>query len=98
MPVLVATAGNVLGACTTYWLARAAITVTSPPSGKVQRAGALLNRYGSPAMLLSWVPLIGDVLVALAGAAKMPFWRFAIWTAMGKCARYVAIALAVDQL
>jgi membrane protein YqaA with SNARE-associated domain len=49
-------------------------------------------------MLLSWVPLIGDVLVALAGAARMPFWRFAIWTALGKCARYVAVALAVDKL
>jgi membrane protein YqaA with SNARE-associated domain len=49
-------------------------------------------------MLLSWVPLIGDVLVALAGAAMMPFWRFAMWTALGKGARYVAVALAVDQL
>jgi membrane protein YqaA with SNARE-associated domain len=49
-------------------------------------------------MLMSWVPLIGDVLVALAGAARMSFWRFAIWTALGKCARYVAVALAVDRL
>jgi membrane protein YqaA with SNARE-associated domain len=49
-------------------------------------------------MLLSWVPLVGDVLVALAGAARMPFGMFAVWTALGKCARYVAVALAVDQL
>jgi membrane protein YqaA with SNARE-associated domain len=98
VPVLVATAGNCLGAWTTYWLARAAFTVASPTSERVRRAGALLARYGPPAMLLSWVPLIGDVLVALAGAAMMPFWSFAAWTAVGKCARYVAVALAIPQL
>ena len=53
VPVLVATAGNSLGACTTYWLGRAAVTVVSPESGKVRRAGALLSRYGPPAMFLS---------------------------------------------
>jgi membrane protein YqaA with SNARE-associated domain len=98
VPVIVATAGNSLGACTTYWLARGAITAASPPSAKVRHASAWLARYGPPALLLSWVPLVGDVLVALAGAAKMPFWRFTAWMAAGKCARYVAIALAVRQL
>ena len=98
VPVLVATLGNFLGACTTYWLGRRAVTVASPTSARVQRAGVLLARYGPPAMLLSWVPLVGDVLVALAGAARMPFAMFAVWTALGKCARYVAVALAVDRL
>ena len=98
MPVLVATAGNALGACTTYWLGRAAITVVSPASPKVQRASALLSRYGPPAMLLSWVPLIGDVLVVLAGAARMRFWTFAVWTTAGKCARYAAVAVAIQPV
>lgn len=95
--MLVATIGNLMGACTTYCLGRGAGTVASPTSARVRRAGTLLARYGPPAMLLSWVPLIGDVLVALAGAARMPFWRFAVWTAVGKCARYVAVVLAVDR-
>lgn len=98
VPVLVATAGNTLGACTTYWLGRAAITVVSPASPRVQRASALLQKRGAPAMLLSWVPLVGDVLVVLAGAAKMPFWTFVAWTTAGKCARYVAVALAIQRL
>jgi membrane protein YqaA with SNARE-associated domain len=98
IPVVVATIGNFLGACTTYWLARGAITAASPRSEKVRHAGAWRARHGPPAMLLSWIPLIGDGLVALAGAARMPFWRFAIWTAAGKCARYVAIAVAIRQL
>lgn len=98
VPVLVATAGNFIGACTTFALARAAVGVAPPPSERVRRASALLARHGPPTMLLSWVPVIGDVLVGLAGASRMPFWRFGIWTAIGKCARYVAIAIAVDRL
>jgi membrane protein YqaA with SNARE-associated domain len=98
VPVFVATAGNLLGACTTYWLGRGAGILAAPPSARVQRAAALLARYGPPAMLLSWVPLIGDVLVALAGVAAMPFWWFAAWTAAGKLARYLAVALAVQQV
>ena len=96
--MVVATDGNVLGACTTYVLARVAVTAASPSSKRAQRASALIARYGPPAMLLSWVPLIGDGLVLLAGAAGMSFWKFAVWTAVGKCARYVAVALAVDRL
>lgn len=97
-PVLVATAGNSLGACTTYWLARVAVAAVPPGGDRTRRAGALLSKYGGPSMLLSWVPLIGDVLVLLAGAARMPAWRFVGWMTIGKALRYVAIALVVDRL
>jgi membrane protein YqaA with SNARE-associated domain len=95
VPVFVATAGNTLGAC--YWLARAAVAVASPYGERTRRASALLAKYGAPAMLLSWVPIIGDVLVLLAGAARMPIWRFIGWTTLGKGARYVAVALIVER-
>ena len=97
VPVLVATVGNTLGACTTYWLARAAVAVAPPHGERTRRASALLARHGAPAMLLSWVPLIGDVLVLLAGAARMPIGRFTGWTTLGKGARYVVVALAVER-
>jgi membrane protein YqaA with SNARE-associated domain len=93
VPVAVATAGNLLGACTTYWLARVAVTrAVRHGSCRIERASSLISRYGPPALLLSWVPLIGDALVALAGVARMPFARFATWTAIGKAARYLAVA------
>ena len=95
VPVLVATLGNVLGACTTYGLARLAITRAPDPSPRLARAAALLARYGAPALLLSWVPVIGDVLVVLAGAARMPVVPFVAWTTIGKAARYAAVALLV---
>jgi len=97
VPVLVATTGNVLGACTTYWLARAAASRALAESGGVRRARALLARYGPPAMLLSWAPVIGDVLVLLAGAGRMPVWRFIVWTTLGKGIRYLAVAFTVDR-
>lgn len=76
MPPLVATAGNVLGACTTCWLGRETSRIFGrrrEPAGKGARAARLLRRHGAPALLLSPVPVIGDVLVALAGATPVPF-------------------------
>jgi membrane protein YqaA with SNARE-associated domain len=55
----------------------------------------LLARHGPPALLLSWVPLIGDLIVALAGAARMPMVTSVAWTTLGKLARYIVVALAV---
>jgi membrane protein YqaA with SNARE-associated domain len=97
LPVIVATLGNVLGAATTYALARLAMTRVPSPSPRVARAGDLLARYGPPTLLLSWVPLIGDLIVALAGAARMPVVPFAFWTTAGKAVRYVAVALLVPR-
>lgn len=99
MPVLVATAGNYCGACTTYWLGRRtarAVTDRRRRTSKKDegRAGALLARYGSPVLLLSWVPVIGDALVALAGAGGVSFRAFSLWAALGKTLRYAAVAWA----
>lgn len=100
-PVLVATAGNVLGACTTYWLGRqAARTIAGrrETTRKEARAAQLLRRYGGPALLLSWAPLLGDVLVALAGATRLPFSAFLFWVTLGKGLRYAAVAWTVMAL
>jgi len=92
-PVLVATAGNYLGASTTYWLARGvAGRLTSNGESPGGSALSLFRRYGAPVLLLSWVPVVGDGIVALAGAARLPFATFSTWTIVGKVARYVAVA------
>lgn len=95
--VLVATAGNYLGACTTYWLAKKAAVIVSARRGTdapAPRAVRLLAERGAPILLLSWVPILGDALVAAAGAAGTPFLWFSLWTALGKFLRYVAVAWA----
>ncbi len=94
-PVLVATAGNFLGACTTFWLARQAarrLTGDTPAGRHHPRAAALLTRFGQPALLLSWVPLVGDAIVVVAGAIGVPFRSFSAWVIAGKAARYAAVA------
>ena len=93
LPVFVATLGNFLGACTTYGLARAAaakLVANSPEQSP--RALRIFERYGAPALVLSWVPLVGDAIVALAGAARVPFGIFSVWTIAGKALRYAAVA------
>ena len=92
VPVVVATLGNYLGACTTYALARAASTRFRRADGATSRAARWFQRYGPPALLLSWVPAAGDGIVALAGAARVPFATFTAWTLVGKAVRYAAVA------
>ena len=101
LPLLVATAGNFLGACTTYWLGRRAAQTIAARRGRELaqgRAGRLLRRYGAPVLALSWVPLLGDALVALAGATRMPFGAFALWVLAGKALRYLAVGWAAYQV
>jgi membrane protein YqaA with SNARE-associated domain len=93
LPVAIATLGNFLGACTTYGLARAAATKLAPRfSDESPRALVLFRRFGAPSLVLSWVPLVGDAIVALAGAARVPIATFSLWTVIGKAARYAAVA------
>jgi membrane protein YqaA with SNARE-associated domain len=63
-----------------------------PPPTKPIKGMALLQRYGSPALLLSWVPLIGDPLCVAAGWLRMNAAAAIVFIAAGKLARYVAIA------
>jgi len=90
LPVAVATLGNFLGACTTYGLARVAAAKLAPE--RLSRALTLFERYGAPSLVLSWVPLVGDAIVAIAGASRVPILAFSFWTLIGKAARYAAVA------
>lgn len=99
-PVLIATVGNYLGACTTYWIGRRAAQAFSKSDTTVKdtKAVRLMRRYGQPALLLSWVPIIGDAMVALAGAMRIPFASFSFWVAIGKVARYAVVAWAASKV
>lgn len=94
----VATVGNYLGACTTYWLARKAATLLTAGRLEETHAGRLARRFGAPALALSWVPILGDAIVAAAGVLRMPFAPFSFWTILGKAARYVVIAWSATAL
>ena len=50
-----------------------------------------LKRFGARACLLSWLPVVGDPLCAVAGWLKLPFWQCLAYMAVGKFLRYLAM-------
>lgn len=103
MPIAVAKVGNSLGAFTTYWLGARAADLASEHGGssaRVRRAAELLKRHGQPVVFLSWVPVLGDALVAAAGAARMARGPFVAWVVSGKALRVPGARLvrAEDRL
>lgn len=58
----------------------------------VQLSLRWLQRYGAVTLLLSWVPIIGDLLCVLAGWLRMPWVPVAFYLSIGKAVRYVALA------
>lgn len=112
-PVLaaaVATVGNLLGAMTIFWLTRRIAgpggerverflaRKTNRDRARVERALAKVRRYGAPALLLSWVPIVGDPLVAAGGLARVGWAPFFAFVTLGKAARYAVVAMAASPL
>ncbi|PCH84072.1 MAG: hypothetical protein COB26_03725 [Piscirickettsiaceae bacterium] len=94
--VLMATVGNTLGALTTYYLGYiAALTASSKHLNKKYFAKAHegIQRYGSVALILSWLPIIGDVLCLAAGWVRLDFFKSLCFISLGKFARYYVISL-----
>jgi membrane protein YqaA with SNARE-associated domain len=82
----VATLGNTLGGLTSYAIGRVI------PRSKPLKGLALLQRYGAPALLLSWLPFIGDPLCVAAGWLRINLAAATVFIAAGKLARYVVVA------
>jgi membrane protein YqaA with SNARE-associated domain len=87
--VAVATIGNTLGGLTTYGLGR--LLPSRMPEGA---ALARMRRFGAAALLLSWLPVVGDALCAAAGWLKLPWPVCTLAIAIGKLVRYVVVAQA----
>jgi len=90
--LLVATAGNTLGGCISYWTgygAARAYELLAHTSATTARALHWARRWGPPACLLSWLPVVGDPLCAVAGWLRLPFWPCTAYMAVGKFLRYL---------
>jgi membrane protein YqaA with SNARE-associated domain len=87
--LIIASIGNTLGGMVTFgmgWLL---------PQTQQLKHVEKLRRYGTPALLLAWAPLIGDALCLAAGWLRLNPWQAAMFMAIGKFARYGLIALAM---
>src|SRR3546814_19467212 len=54
-----------------------------------------LHRMGPPALLFSWLPLVGDPLCAVAGWLRLSFWPCMFYMAIGKFLRYLTMTAAL---
>ena len=90
--IVVATLGNTLGGMTTYAIGR---LLPHRGAGAAPRALAWMRRHGAAALLLSWVPIVGDALCLAAGWLRIAPLPALAAMALGKAARYVAVAYAV---
>ena len=62
---------------------------------RLDRSCAALVRFGPPLLLLSWVPIVGDVVVLAAGLIGVRVVPFLVFTAVGKGLRYVVVAATI---
>ena len=94
--ISVATLGNTLGALTTCWLGSwtAKKYPAKPLASLHQKAFTWISKWGHWALLLSWLPLIGDGLCFAAGWLRLSPLPSLIAIMSGKCLRYTAIAFA----
>jgi membrane protein YqaA with SNARE-associated domain len=93
MIITIATVGNSLGSMTNWiigWLiARKKPLVKESDQKALQR----IERFGSPILLLAWLPIIGDPLCLAAGWAGVPAARAAFFITLGKLGRYSLLYL-----
>ncbi|NOQ38126.1 DedA family protein [archaeon] len=94
--ILIASIGNFLGSLTTYYVGlMGEKTILSryinEKNERIAKARNLFNRYGTPVLFFSWLPVIGDVLTLFAGMARTNLSKFTLFVFSGKLARYVFI-------
>ena len=95
--VLSATAGNLLGSLLTYFMGRGGNALLHRcwfriDQNDLARAEHWFGRWGTPALLLAWLPVIGDPLCLLAGILRVRLLWFVLLVGLGKVARYAALA------
>lgn len=95
--ILVATIGNTLGGMVSWWMGLGAHKVVDKyrHSSTHLRALDWLEKLGPKACFLSFLPIIGDPLCAVAGWLKMPLLPCAAYMAAGKFARYLVMTSAL---
>ena len=95
--ILVATAGNTLGGMVDWWMGYGAHRAVDRWKHSRVHVRALdwLERLGPKACLLSWLPLVGDPLCAVAGWLQMPLWPCTFYMAIGKFLRYLLMTSAL---
>ena len=97
---LAATSGNVLGSVINWWLGLKLLSFKDrrwfPFSDRdLDRGHRLFSRFGYPALLFAWLPVIGDPITLVAGILKVRFLPFIVLVTIGKAARYALVMAGI---
>lgn len=95
--VMIATIGNFLGACTTYYIGILGASffinkVLQISPRRLEQAKSLYKKFGSWSLFFSWLPLIGDPICLLGGILRIHFSIFSLLVFSGKLLRYAVVA------
>ena len=93
--IVAASVGNTLGGITNIFLGR--LLPLKRQGRWHDTAITWLHRMGPAALLLSWLPVIGDLLCVLAGWLRFAWLPVLVFLAVGKTLRYIVIATATLQ-
>jgi len=92
-----ATVGNVLGSLITYGMGRIGNEAVHHrwlriSEARMAQAERWFVRFGQPALLFAWLPVVGDPLCLVAGLLRAPLITFLLLVTIGKLARYLLLA------
>lgn len=94
--VLVASAGNYFGACTSYYIGLKGRGIVERylriDSRDIEKAEKYFSKYGMYILLFTWLPFIGDAFTVAGGLLRLRFWLFSVLVFTGKFLRYLAVA------
>lgn len=89
--LLIGSFGNTIGGMISFGMGR-----MLPETHKLKHVDKV-RRYGTPALLFAWAPLVGDALCVAAGWLRLNPFYAALFMLLGKFARYAAIAFMLPS-
>ena len=93
--VIAGTAGGYVGSLINYLLAARGEErwrARNPTRTKtLDRVHRVFDRWGAPVLLLSWLPVVGELMTLLAGAARVRLAVFSFWTIIGRTIRMLGL-------
>ncbi len=91
--------GNVLGSIINYFIGKKGteylLKSKKLSATAIEKSEAYFQKYGSYALLFSWVPLIGDPLTFVAGSLHYDIKHFIVIVSLAKFGRYFILLLFV---
>ncbi len=97
--LFVASLGNTLGSLINYLLGLKGtdylLNKRWLKEKQIHNANMHFQKYGGFALLLSWVPLIGDPITFIAGVLHYPLWKFTLIVAIAKTTRYALLLFLI---